>query len=237
MFIFILSFWLTIKIYPSKFLLFYTSTDVPVHHYTCLVCFFFYGVSCTMMAYPAQWPFNSSTRVPANLPLYLQASLLSNHKDIPVTTTTCVHVHTCTCSWHYLFMFILLFWLTSETYPSMFLLLYMYTDIMHLSYNLWSPVIYLINRRDLPINVSTALHVHWCTCSSAYLFSLFLPFWHNMQIYLSTHLQGYVQTDQPKNKSTCFIFLLCLRTKTYLSPQLLVYLLLKVPVHDPTCLF
>ena len=33
------------------------------------------------------------------------------------------------------------------------------------------------------------------------------------------------------------VYLLCLRTKTYLSPQLLVYLPLNVPVHDLTCLF
>ena len=33
------------------------------------------------------------------------------------------------------------------------------------------------------------------------------------------------------------MFLLCLRTKTYLSPQLLVYLPLKVPLHGPTCSF
>ena len=32
---FILSFRSTDKIYPSKFLLFYMSTDVPVHQYTC----------------------------------------------------------------------------------------------------------------------------------------------------------------------------------------------------------
>ena len=33
------------------------------------------------------------------------------------------------------------------------------------------------------------------------------------------------------------VYLLCLRTKIYLSPQLHVYLPLNVPVHDPTCLF
>ena len=33
------------------------------------------------------------------------------------------------------------------------------------------------------------------------------------------------------------MLLLCLRTKTYLSPQLLVYLPFYVPVHDPTCSF
>ena len=34
-----------------------------------------------------------------------------------------------------------------------------------------------------------------------------------------------------------FILLLCLTTKTYLSPQILVYLPIDVPFHDPTCSF
>ena len=84
----------------------------------------------------------------------------------------------------------------------------------------------LINCLDLPINVSTALHVHTYTCSSVYLFSLFLHFRHNM--YPSTHLLGYVHTDPhvsplPKNKD--------------LSPQLLVCLPLNVPDHDPAISF
>ena len=33
------------------------------------------------------------------------------------------------------------------------------------------------------------------------------------------------------------MLLLCLTMKTYLSPQLLVYLPIDVPVHDPTCSF
>ena len=45
-----------------------------------------------------------------------------------------------------------------------------------------------INHLDLPINVATALHVHRCTCSSVYLFSVFLHFRQNMHIYLSTNL-------------------------------------------------
>ena len=87
-----------------------------------------------------------------------------------------------------------------------------------------------INRWDLPVNSSTAPHVHRCTCSSVYLFSLFLPFWHNMHSYLSTHLLGYVHT-------IILMRFLCLRTNTYLSPQLLVYLPLNVPDHDPACSF
>ena len=86
-----------------------------------------------------------------------------------------------------------------------------------------------INRLYLPFNVSTALHVHRCTCSSVYLFSLFLLFPHNMHSYLPLIYWGvYTQI---------LMLLLCLRTKTYLSPQLLVYPPLSVPNHDPACSF
>ena len=60
-----------------------------------------------------------------------------------------------------------------------------------------------INRWDLPVNVSTALHVRRRTWLTVYLLSLFLPFWYNMHNYLSTHLLGYVHTDSPENISTC----------------------------------
>ena len=44
------------------------------------------------------------------------------------------------------------------------------------------------------------LYVSTCryTRSSVYLFSLFLPFRHNMHIYLSTRLLGHVHTDLPE---------------------------------------
>ena len=42
LFIFRLSFRLTVKSYPSTFTLFYLYTDVPDHHYTCSVYFFFF---------------------------------------------------------------------------------------------------------------------------------------------------------------------------------------------------
>ena len=47
-FIFILSFRLTVKIYPSTVLLFYMSTDVLVHQYTCSVYFLFFCISYAM---------------------------------------------------------------------------------------------------------------------------------------------------------------------------------------------
>ena len=64
-----------------------------------------------------------------NLPLYLHASLSSNHKDLLVTTTTCVHVQRCTRSGPYAFIFILSFRLTVKIYQSTVLLFYMSTDV------------------------------------------------------------------------------------------------------------
>ena len=130
----------------------------------------------------------------------------------------------------------LLFRLTTKTYLSPQLLVYIPIDV---------PV------HDLPINLilsfrltvkiypSTFLHVHKCTCSSVYLFSLFLLFRHNMHNDLSTHLLGYLHTDPHENTFNLFTIILLFRLtiKTYLSPQLLMYLPIYVPVHDPTCSF
>ena len=118
---------ITVKIYPSTFLLFYMSIDVPVPHYTCSICFFFFGVTCAMTFQLFYWGTYTQIHPKIYLPVYLHASL-SNHRYLPVTTATCVHAHRCTRSWPYLFMFILLFRLTAEIYPSTFLLLHMYTD-------------------------------------------------------------------------------------------------------------
>ena len=117
--------------------------------------FFFFGITCTMAFHllgyvPTDPPKNKFTCLPS-------CFSSSSHKDLPVTTTTCVHVHTWTRSWHYLFIFIPInhwnlpvnvsaavhvhrctcptlcdhLWsiqLTTEIYPSMCLLLYMYTN-------------------------------------------------------------------------------------------------------------
>ena len=79
----------------------------------------------------------------------------------------------------------------------------------------------------------------------------------------STRQRFYMSTDVPVRQYTCSVYFflfgitctvtfplicwsmytqilmrfLCLRTKTYLSPQLLVYLPLNVPDHDPACSF
>ena len=101
------------------------STDVPVHQYTCSVCFFFFGVTCTMTFQLIYTQIHPKIYLPA----YLYAFLLSNHKDLPVTTTTCVPAHRCTRSWAYLFIFIFSFRLTVKIYPSTFILFYIYTDV------------------------------------------------------------------------------------------------------------
>ena len=98
------------------------------------------------------------------------------------------------------------------------------------------PVDFILSFR---LTVKTFLHVHRCICSSVYLFSLFLLFRHNMHNDLLTHLLGYLHTDPPENTFSLFTImpLFRLTIKTFLSPQLLVYLPIDVPIHDPTCSF
>ena len=105
LFIFILSFRLTVKNYPSTFLLFYMSTDVPFHQYTCSVQFLFFSITCAMTFQLIYSGTYTQIHPKVNLPVYLHASLPSNHKGLPVTTTTCVHAHICTRSWRYVYIF------------------------------------------------------------------------------------------------------------------------------------
>ena len=106
LFVFILAFKLTVKIYPSTVLLFYMYTDVPVHHYTCTVSFFFFGITCTRTLQLIYWGTYPQIHPKINLPVYLHASISSNHKDLPYTTTAMylpihitVHDHTCSFSY------------------------------------------------------------------------------------------------------------------------------------------
>ena len=105
--------------------------------------------------------------------------MLLFHLTIKTYLSTCHHNYLCTCLY---------------LYPFMAVPVHFHTFIP-------------INHFDLPVNVSTVLHVYIYrfTCSSLYLFSLFLPFWHNMHNGLSTHLLGYLPTDPPKNKFTCYL--------------------------------
>ena len=189
-------FLITVKIYPSTFLLFCMSTDVPFHHYNCAVYFLFFGITCTVTFQLVYWGTYTQIRPKTNLSVYLHAFLSSNHKDLPVTTTTCVHAYGCTRSWPYLFIFILTITLTAKIYQSTFLLRCM----------------------------STFVPVHQYTCSVYFFF-----FGITCTVTFPLICWGmYTQI---------LMLLLCLRTKTYLSPQLLVYLPLNVPDHDPACSF
>ena len=98
-------FLITVKIYPSTFLLFYMSTDVPVHHCTCSVYLFLFGITCTMTFQFIYWGSYTYIHPKIHLPVYPHALLSSNNKDIPVSTTTCVPahvpVHDPTCSFSY----------------------------------------------------------------------------------------------------------------------------------------
>ena len=52
---------ITVKIYPSTFLLFHISTDVPVHYYTCSVYLFLFGITSTITFHTGV-PTHRSTR-------------------------------------------------------------------------------------------------------------------------------------------------------------------------------
>ena len=103
-------FLITVKIYPSTFLLFSMSTDVPVHHYNCAVYFFSFGITCTMTFQLVYCGTYTQIHPKINLPVYLHAFLPSNHKDLTVSTTTCVPAHSCTRSCPYLLIFIQSLW-------------------------------------------------------------------------------------------------------------------------------
>ena len=93
LFIFILLFRLAAKIYSSKFLLLYMSTDIAVHQYACSVEFFLSGItSCTITFQLIYWDTYTQTYPKINLPDYLHASLSSNHNCL------------CTCPLMYPFM-------------------------------------------------------------------------------------------------------------------------------------
>jgi len=136
---FILSFRLTVKIYPSTFLLLYMYTDTPVHQYTCSVYFFIFGITCAVTFSLICWGMYTQVLMLLlclGTKTYLSPQLLVY---LPLN----VPDHDPACSFSY-FKYSL--WLTARIYPSTFLLLYLSTDIS----------------------------VHEYTCS------VFLPFWHNI---------------------------------------------------------
>ena len=87
-----------------------------------------------------------------------------------------------------------------------------------------------INRRDLPANISTALHVHRDAPVHQYTCSVYV-FLFGITCTVTFPLICWSMYTQ------ILMRFLCLRTKTYLSPQLLVYLPWNVTIHGPTCSF
>ena len=88
---------LTAKIYLSTFLLLY------IHRCTCSLVYLFIS---SFSASHAQllliyWGTYMQIYPKINVHVYLHASLLSNCKDMPVTTTTCAHAHMSTLSLPY----------------------------------------------------------------------------------------------------------------------------------------
>ena len=57
------------------------STCVPVHHYTCSVYLFLFGITSTINFQLIYWGTYTQIYPKIKLPVYLHASLLSNHKD------------------------------------------------------------------------------------------------------------------------------------------------------------
>ena len=96
---FILSFRLTVKIYPSTFL--------HVHRCACSSVYLFslfllFGITCTMTFQLVYWGTYTQIHPKINLPVYPHASLSSNHKGLPVSTTTWVKccLMSSDVSWH-----------------------------------------------------------------------------------------------------------------------------------------
>ena len=149
--------------YPSTFLLLYMSTYVPIHHYTCSVYLFLYGITSTITFQLIYWGTYTQIYPKIKLPVYLHASLLSNYKDLPVTTTTCVHAHRSTLSLPYLFILIISFRQTICTCPltccSKYSQIYLFINqpvqfvcVFHLALN-----------AHLSVNSSAGLRTDWPT--------------------------------------------------------------------------
>ena len=94
------------------------STALNVHRCTCSVYLFLFGITSTVTFQLIYWGTYTQIYPKIKLPVYLHASLLSNYKDLPVTTTTCVHAHRSTRLLPCLFIWIISFRQTICTYLS-----------------------------------------------------------------------------------------------------------------------
>ena len=135
------------------------------------------------------WSTYPQTYPKVNQPVYLNAFLPANHKDLPVTSTTHLHTNRFTCSSPYLFFLILPFQQTANTYLSSHLLFY----------------------------ISTELPIHSTTHSSTYLvISIIFSIWLNMHTYLSTHLLVCILTDPFKMSLPVDLYVFILANSAYL---------------------
>ena len=168
---------ITIKIYPSTFVLFYMYTDVPVHHYTCSVYLFFFGITCTMTFQLIYRGTYKQIHLKINRPVYRHVSLSSNHKKrqrfycstcsqmyLFITILFCMSTdvpdHLYACSVYFFFfgitcaMTFQLIYLGSYThiYPKIILPFYLHASLPS-------------NHKDLPVSTATCVPAQRCTCS------------------------------------------------------------------------
>ena len=102
LFIFILSYRLTVKIYLSTFLMLYMYTDAPVHQYTCSVYLFLFGITFTVTFQLTYWGTYTQIYPTIDLPVFLHASLstkayMSPQLLVYIPTDLPVHYPTCSC--------------------------------------------------------------------------------------------------------------------------------------------
>ena len=132
----------------------------------------------------------------------------------------------------YLFTHMFLFCLTIKTYLSPQLFLYLPTDV-----SVHDPTCSFSFRLAAEIYPSTFLLLYMYADEPGYQYTCSVYFFlFGITCTLTVPLICWGMYTQIHTKINLPVYLLCLRTKTYLSPQLHVYLPLNVPVHDPTCL-
>ena len=134
------------------------STDVHVHQCTCSAYFLFFGITRALTFQLIYWGSYTQMHLKVNVPVYIHASLSSNHRGLPVTTT-CVHAHRCTRSWPYVFIFRPSFRLPVKIYPFTVLLFDMSTDYLFISIPVQFASFFRHHKHnDLPTHLLGYLH-------------------------------------------------------------------------------
>ena len=170
-----------------------------------------FGITCTVTFQLICWGTYTQIYPEINFHVYLHASLLSNHKDLPVTTPICVHAHRSTHSLLYLFILILSFQQTFSSYLSSHLLFYI-TQIYTFT-SLPVPFsFHLVLNAHLSVNSSAGLHTDRLIWKGMYL--LILMFLANHED-LPAHSTVYMSIHATSQNSPCSF--LCIHSK--LPPQ------------------